>query len=770
MAGKRNPQSVKGRLARIAVWVLPVFALLAVAASLYVLYLDGRIRAEFEGKRWALPARVFARPLELYPGLHLTPAQFAEELDFLHYRAGDGGAGSYRRRGGHFTFQTRGFAFPDGEEPARRLTVEFEGGRVIGLRDAARNEAVPIARLEPALIANIYPGHNEDRLLVRLDEVPPLLIDALVAVEDRRFFEHGGVDPVAILRALAANLRAGGTVQGGSTLTQQLVKNFFLTQERTLTRKINEAIMAILIELHYDKREILEAYLNEIYLGQEGARAIHGFGLAAQFYFQRRLEEIEPQHIALLVALVRGANWYNPRAQPQRALERRNLVIDLLVQAGKLPADEAKLIRQRTLGVSERTPSGTTPFPAFLQLVREQLNRDYREEDLRSEGLFIFTTLSPVAQLAAERAVTTRLPRIERDRDIERMSLQAAVVVATADDGEVVALVGDRNPRYAGFNRVLRAERPIGSLVKPAVYLAALDRSQQYTLATLLDDSELTVKLDNGDEWSPRNYDREYHGQVLVVDALSRSYNVSTARLGLEVGLPAVIQTLEALGVERPLRRYPSILLGAFELTPFEVAQVYQTLASAGYRAPLRAIRTVVDRDGQILTRYPVEIANVVKPEPAWLLDHALMEVARSGTGASLARMLPPDLTVAGKTGTTDELRDAWFAGYSGEHVAVVWVGRDDNRSTGLTGASGALPIWADTLSAIPTRPLERPQPEAIEWAVIDPVTGLRGEGCPDARKLPFISGSVPSGTARCARKVFEPIEPSLNWFRRLLE
>ena len=770
MAKPRNDGHRGGRLARAAVWLLPAMTLLAVAFALYVLYLDGRIRTEFEGKRWALPARVFARPLEIYPGLLLGPTQFVDELDFLHYRSGEEGSGTYRRRGDRFTLHTRGFVFPDGEEKARRLIVDFADGRVAGLRDAVRNEPVPLARLEPALIANIYPAHNEDRLLVRLDDAPPLLVDALVAVEDRRFFEHHGVDPLAVVRALVANLRAGETVQGGSTLTQQLVKNFFLTQERTLARKVNEAIMAVLIELHYDKREILEAYLNEVYLGQEGVRAIHGFGLAAQFYFQRRLEELEPQQIAMLVALVRGATWYNPRARPQRALERRNLVLDLLAQEGKLTADEARNYKSRPLGVSENAPSGVTPFPAFLQLVREQLQRDYREEDLQSEGLFVFTTLSPTVQLAAERAVVSRLSRIESNRRIEDMSLQAAVVVASADDGEVVALVGDRNPRYAGFNRALRAERPIGSLVKPAIYLAALEQPGRYTLATLLDDRELTMRLDNGDEWAPQNYDKTFHDKVLAIDALAKSYNVATARLGLDVGLPTVIRALEKLGVGRPLKRYPSLLLGAFELTPIEVAQMYQTLASGGYRAPLRAIRSVVDRDGKVLTRYPLEIVNVVTPEVSWLIDHALQEVVRSGTGASLSYFLPPHLHVAGKTGTTDDLRDAWFAGYTGEHVAVVWVGRDDNGPTGLSGASGALPVWADTVAAAPTRSLERPQPEAIEWAAVNPVTGLRGDGCPTVRELPFIAGSAPDERSACAPSATDPSREPRQWFRRLFK
>jgi len=738
----------------------------------YTAYLDYQIRSQFEGKRWSLPARVFARPLEFYPGRELDRAQLTRELELLHYRRGDAiRSGEFREQGGRLLISTRGFPFADGAEPPRRLSVEIRDGRVAAITELETGRPAALARLEPALIANIYPRHGEDRVLVRLDEVPRVLVDALIAVEDRKFYEHHGLDFSAIARAAWANLRAGRTVQGGSTLTQQLVKNYFLTQDRTLWRKVNEAIMAVLLELRYEKPEILEAYLNEVYLGQDGDRAIHGFGLASQFYFQRSLNELTPEQLALLVAVVRGPSFYDPRRRAERARARRDLVLDILESQGGLDGDVAARARARPLGVGPRPPSGVTPFPAFLDLVREQLRRDYREQDLQTEGLLIFTTLDPGIQLATEAAVSRRLASLERGRGIESGSLQAGAVVSAVDNGEVLAVVGDRNPRNAGFNRALNARRPVGSLVKPAVYLAALSQPSRYTLATLLDDGPLTLTLDDGSEWSPRNYDREYHGQVPVLEALVQSYNIATARLGLDVGLDVVIRQMQGLGVSRTLRPYPSLLLGTVELTPLEITHMYQSLAAGGFETPPRAIREVMDANGQLLSRYAMDLRQAADPAAVYLVTAALHEVTRRGTGAALSGLLPQDLPVAGKTGTTDDNRDAWFAGYAGDYLSVVWVGRDDNTPMGLTGSSGALPVWADLMKDISRRGLEPIRPDGVEWLLIDPANGQRAvEGCEGALWMPFIEGSAPASVSPCAAGVPAAVQRPFQWFRGLFE
>jgi penicillin-binding protein 1B len=751
-------------------YALRTMAVLAVVMVAYVVYLDFSVRHHFEGKRWSLPARVFARPLELFEGQALNAASLQRELELLRYRrvVGQQSPGEYRRDGNHFTLHTRGFAFAADHEPAHVLTLAIDDGRVVALRDAVTGAEVSLARIEPLLIANIYPTHNEDRLLVKLEDVPQLLIDGLIAVEDRQFYEHIGVSPASIARAAMANLRAGRTVQGGSTITQQLVKNFYLSNERTLTRKANEAVMALLLEWHYDKNAILEAYLNEIYLGQDGARSIHGFGLASEFYFQRRLDQLEKHQLALLVAIVKGASYYDPRRHPERARQRRDLVLDLLHAQGHLSDAELAAAKGRGLDVVPSPPSGVTPFPAYLDVVREQLRRDYHEDDLRSEGLFIFTNMDPAVQVTAEDALTRRLPQLERGRGLPGNSLQGAMVVTAAEQGEIVAVVGDRDPRYAGFNRALNAHRPIGSLIKPAVYLTALSRPDDYTLMTQVDDGPLEVHLADGQVWAPRNYDEQHHGEVSLLEALVNSYNVSSARLGLSVGLPRVAATVQALGVERPINPYPSMLLGAVDLSPLEVSQMYQTLAAGGYRAPLRAIRQVMDRNGQVLQRYPLEVEEAVDPGAAYLVTMALHEVTRRGTAQSLQGRLPDDLQTAGKTGTTDDLRDSWFAGFTGSHLAVTWVGRDDNQPTGLTGSTGALPVWADVIDAIPTRSLAPLRPETVTWALVDPQTGLAAERyCPSAEWVPFIIGSVPTETSPCAAGLGGSIK---RWFRGLFE
>ncbi len=746
--------------------------ILASGVLVYTVFLDFEIRQQFEGRRWALPARVFSRPLEIYAGKVLSPDALIEELKLLRYRRARqvNEPGEYQRMGSTVMVQTRGFPFWDGYEPGRTLRIGFRNGEVTNVYDKAARAELGLSRLEPVPIASIYPVNNEDRMLVRIDDVPPLLISTLLTVEDRNFYNHQGLDPIALIRAMIANLKAGRTVQGGSTLTQQLVKNYFLNNKRTLWRKFNEAIMASLLEWHYSKDEILEAYLNEIFLGQDKQRAIHGFRLASQYYFERQLNDLKPEQIALLVAMIKGPSYYDPRKHPQRARQRRNLVLDMLEEHGHLSSDQVTMAKSRDLGVTKKAPSGTTPFPGFLQLVREQLQQDYREEDLRAEGLMIFTTLDPLIQLKAERAIKRQLTRLENQRVTRQRKLQGAVVVNDIETSEVLALIGDRNPRLDGYNRALDARRPIGSLIKPVVYLAALSQPQKYTLTTRIDDTPFSLKMKNGKVWSPLNYDHETHGQVLLREALIHSYNISTARLGLAVGLSEVADTLRKLGLSRSVPHYPSMLLGAVELSPYEVSQIYQTLASGadvGFRVPLRAIRQVMNHDSELLQRYPIRLEHTVNPAAIYLLTAALHEVTRQGTARSLKASLPSDLTVAGKTGTSNDLRDSWFAGFSGEHSAVVWIGLDDNRSTGLTGTTGALSVWADIMGSIPTRPLDRAQPANVEWVLIDPASGLRAvEACQGAEWIPFIKNTAPTESAACAQGLNTAATNILNWLR----
>ncbi|RUM94262.1 MAG: penicillin-binding protein 1B [Thiothrix sp.] len=721
---------------------LPLLGALCVP---YVLSLNHQVTNQFEGKRWQLPARVYARPLDLFPGQQLSTRALESELAVLNFRQvkKPHWPGEYSRSKGSFTIVARAFRFPDEYQPARTLHLQLDNGYITQLEDGENKEAIFLFRLEPVQIAKIYPNHNEDRVLVKLEDVPELLVQTLLAIEDQDFYHHYGVQPKAIFRAMLANFSAGRTVQGGSTLTQQLVKNFFLSNERTLMRKLNEAIMALLLEWHYDKDEILEAYLNEIYLGQDGARSIHGFGLASQFYFQRNLKSLPTEQLALLVGLAKGASYYDPRRRPERAKARRNVVIAAVTQEGLLDTDESSLMQQQSLGVTPRAPSGITSYPSFLQLVRKQLRRDYRDEDLQNEGLAIFTTLDPYVQSQAELSVTKQLKKLEKDRGMEAGKLQGALLIASVEQGEVLAVVGGRDPRYAGFNRALDMRRPVGSAIKPAVFLTALSQPSKYNLLSLLVDSELVVEQPHG-TWEPKNYNQKYYGQVTMLQSLSHSLNTSTVRLGMALGVDKTVKTLEDLGIETPLKPYPSLLLGAVDLPPIELLQMYQTIAAGGYKTPLRAILTVIDQSGETLQRYPLTVEQAVSPQADYLLMTALHEVTTNGTGRALKYLLPKDLKVAGKTGTTNNSRDSWFAGFSASHVAVAWVGRDDNQATGLTGSSGALRVWAGAMNKIDTQPLQPLAPDRVEWALTDIDSGtLLDERCQSGVWLPFISGSV---------------------------
>lgn len=765
-SSRKRPARKSGNRSRRGLPWLRILVVLLVMLAAYGVYLDASIRARFEGQRWALPARVYAQPLELYTGLELSPARFAAVLERLGYQQVPAlrHAGEFSRDRDRFHVHTQRFQFWDAPEPARRLRIDFAGGRISAISDLAGGRPVPIVRLEPEQIASIYPTHGEDRILVSLDGVPDFLTAALIATEDRGFYDHHGISLRGIARALFANLRAGGVVQGGSTLTQQLVKNFFLTHERTLIRKLNEALMALLLELHYSKDEILEAYLNEVYLGQDGARSIHGFGLASRFYFGRALEALTPEQTALLVGMVKGPSYYDPRRHPERARERRNLVLELLAEQGRLEARAAARLQARPLGVVDKRRVASNAHPAFLELVRRQLQRDYREEDLRSEGLRIFTTLDPLLQRTVEAQADVRLTQLERGYNIEPDALQAAVIVTRYQNGEVLALLGDRDPHAAGFNRALEARRQVGSLIKPFVYLTALE-SGRYTLASRLEDTPFTLDMPIGDPWQPRNYDRKFRGEVLLIDALVESLNVPTARVGLDTGLNNIIRTLGRMGLERDIRPLPSLLLGALELTPLEVTQLYQGLAANGFRSPLQAIREVVDAEGLPLQRYPLEVQRVAEPAVVSLVQFSLREVALRGTARALGARFGAAAGLSGKTGTTDELRDSWFAGYDDDRLMVVWVGRDDNRNMGLTGSQGALQLWSEIMARSGVLPSVYTPAAGVELVEIDPVTGLRADrGCEDRVQLPFIESTVPETLAPCA---LGSADSPTEWFRK---
>lgn len=723
--------------------------ILAVASAGWVLWLDHQLTSRFQGALWSEPASVYARPLELYAGRSLTPEQLVTELEAADYRQASGGRqpGTWARDGDRVRLTTRAFPFPDGREPARALRLRFGDGRIQTLQAGSDGGTVDLARLDPARIGRIAPAQSEDRLQVNLDAVPVTLIGGLVAVEDRGFHRHWGISLTGIARAAWANLRAGRIVQGGSTLTQQLVKNLFLSSDRTLWRKANEAVMAVLLELRHDKRTILTAYLNEVFLAQDGRRAIHGFGLGARYFFDRPLSELSLGQQALLVGMIQAPSAYHPRRHPERARQRRDQVLAIMADTGVIPEEEARAARRAPLGVTDTPDTARYRYPAFMDLVRRHLQRDYQREDLETGGLRVFTTLAPWQQAAVRKAMDTGLSG--RDE-----ALEAAAVLADPDSGAVTALIGGRDPGFAGFNRALDARRPVGSLIKPAVYLAALERPAGWGLASVLSDRPLTLEDASGERWQPENFDERFRGDVLLIDALVHSYNVPTVRLGQAVGLTAVTDAANRLGLETPRRAYPAYTLGTAAHAPLAVARAYQTLAAEGFDTPLRAVRAVAGPDGERLQRYPLATERVVEPAPAYLLNHALSRVMREGTGEAAAERLPAGLDVAGKSGTTNDQRDSWFAGFSGDAVGVVWVGRDDNGPTGLTGSTGALPVWAEAMRRVAQRPFEPARPDAINRIWVDGDSGARSHrSCDNARRLPYHRGDEPDDWTPCGER-----------------
>lgn len=722
--------------------------------------LDKQVRDAFDSERWALPAHIYARPLELYGGRTIDADSLIAELTGLGYRRVNavGAAGTFRSDASRVTITTRGFNFADGEEPAQTLDIKFTtndfGQQQVAELTSNVGGELAIARLEPRPLGSVSNSAHEDRDLLRLKQVPDALIEILLLTEDRSFFEHHGIAPKAVVRAMFANLRAGGVVQGGSTITQQLVKNILLTPERSWSRKIKEALMAIALDRRYSKEQILEAYVNEVYLGQSGNRAIHGFGLASQFYFDRPLMELDLHEMALLVGMVRGPSYYSPRRHPERAFNRRNRVLNSVGELAGLEPEVITRYREMDLGVTAKG-AGRSGHPAFREYVQRHLRTQYDPDALQADGLDVFTTLDPLIQTTTEKALAQGLAQIEKDNEIDAGVLEGAVVVVSVDNGEVLAAVGGRKAGFEGFNRALDARRPIGSLIKPAVFLSALMQPERYNLVSLLQDEPFTVEGPGDQVWEPGNYSGKPHGVVTLIDTLSHSYNLATARLGLEVGLESVVETLERLGVNGEIPRYPSLLLGSLDLAPIEVAQIYQTIANGGFMAPLKTVSNVMTADGQSLRRNSSGLHQTLPAAPVYLLTEAMQEVMRTGTGKTVASQFESALGLAGKTGTTDDFRDSWFAGFSGNYVSVVWVGRDDNEPTGLSGARGALRIFGRVMSDLGLSAVNRPAPAEIEQIGIDPASGLLAdENCDVVQTLPFIIGSEPRGWAPCSRTV----------------
>lgn len=705
----RKPRGKRGWF-----WLLlKLFIVFVVLIAIYGVYLDQKIRSRIDGKVWQLPAAVYGRMVNLEPDMSISKNEMVKLLQATQYRQV-----TKMTRPGEFTVQAksiemirRPFDFPDSKEGQVRARLTFDGDRLETIENMDNDRQFGFFRLDPRLITMLSSANGEQRLFVARNGFPDLLVDTLLATEDRHFYEHDGISLYSIGRAVLANLTAGRTVQGASTLTQQLVKNLFLSSERSYWRKANEAYMAVLMDARYSKDRILELYMNEVYLGQSGDNEIRGFPLASLYYFGRPVEELSLDQQALLVGMVKGASIYNPWRNPKLALERRNLVLRLLQQQQVIDQELYDMLSARPLGVQPRG-GVISPQPAFMQMVRQELQSKLGDKVKDLSGVKIFTTFDSVAQDAAEKAAVEGIPALKKQRKLS--DLETAMVVVDRNTGEVRAMVGGAEPQFAGYNRAMQARRSIGSLAKPATYLTALSQPNLYRLNTWIADAPISLRQPNGQVWSPQNDDKQFSGQVMLVDALTRSMNVPTVNLGMALGLPAITDTWQKLGVPKDqLHPVPAMILGALNLTPIEVAQAFQTIASGGNRAPLSALRSVIAEDGSVLYQSFPQAERAVPAQAAYMTLWTMQQVVQRGTGRQLGAKYP-GLHLAGKTGTTNNNVDTWFAGIDGREVVITWVGRDNNQPTKLYGASGAMSIYQRYLANQSPVPLNLVAPEDI--------------------------------------------------------
>jgi len=715
----------------------------------YTLVLDHRVKTRVTEIDFTQPTRVYGRPQLLEAGVPMNKATLTLELQMAGYTEAAHVArvpGTYSLDGDKFIIASRGYMDPVGGELPRRVRVALGSGRIQSVFDLTADKPLRKTHLDPARIATLYGAEQEERIIVQLSELPTMLVQGVQAVEDRDFKNNHGIDLSSIARAAWADLRAGHVVQGGSTITQQLVRNLFLDRNQTIVRKFNEALLSILLDAHYTKGQILAAYCNEVFMGQQGNQAVHGFAAASWYYFGRPVQTLRPQEIALLVGMVRGPSYYDPRRNPERALARRNVALDAFRTTGLLNDAQWKAARATPLDVTPKPQLVVDRFPAFMDVVRNQLKQDFSDQQLRSGGLAVYTTLDPAAQVYSEQSLDETLKGLGKRGD----KLEGAVVVVEPSTGNVLAMVGGRASDTHGFNRAYDARRPVGSSLKPFYYLMALTDPSRWNVASLLDDAPISMKLPNGKLWTPQNDDHVSHGEVPMVEALAKSYNLASVHLGLQLGVDRVAAFLRSFGLT-DVHANPSLLLGSVDMSPFQLAQLYEFFAADGHALPLLTLRGVLDAKGHVLKQYATRQGKGEYQQPERLVRWMMQQVAEYGTAAAIGNSSLAPLNVAGKTGTSDHQRDSWFSGFTGDRLAVTWMGRDDNQPTHLWGATGALRVWMKLFEKMPSAPLTTSLGDGLQYAWIDPATGQGSlPQCDGARQYPFIDGYAPTVQNHC--------------------
>lgn len=745
---KKTPQSsfLKRMFRALLKWGVIIALVGSIPFAGWVWWLNGQVVSRFEGQKWQVPSEVYSAPVILSSGAPWKKQDLENLLEETGYRFGRNSqnVGWAARSQTKVSAHLRSYVDHLGFHESERRIFSFQDGRLV--IQALNGDEIDEARIEPQRIGFLYGGNTESRQILTYDDIPKPLIDILIAVEDQDFYQHWGISPTGIARAVLVNLTHGSRRQGGSTLTQQLVKNMYLSSERTYTRKLTEVVMSLLLEYHYSKEAIITAYMNEVYLAQLGSSALHGFAAASQHFFGRPLNELNIDEFALLVGMVKGPSLYNPERSPNRAKDRRNTVLAILKSQGRLSDVDYRSLIKQPIRLADKQKERSV-FGDYLDLVAMQLSRDFDETTLATKNLRIYTGVDIRAQRAASLAMQRQVAALEK-RDPKLKGLQGAMVVTDRLNGQVRAVVGSSGQHYTGFNRALGAVRPIGSLVKPPLYLSAL-ATGRYTWWSEIEDKKLRFNV-GGQVWEPENYDRRTHGVVHLYEAMAKSYNLATVSLANQIGFDRVGDTLRQLGVKRPFTMHPAMALGALELSPFEVSRLYQPIASEGKSSELGVVLAVMDQKDQLMKRFDQH--NDVPFTDALLavtLD-GMTKTPKIGT-AKAAQAAFPNLNFAAKTGTTNQQKDSWFVGITGDYSSTVWLGDDNNVPLSITGSSGALKVWVDFTKNVNPRSLPDTLPNgAARYNVLDSKFEIAADRCKDKTPLAFILGTEPKDSTSC--------------------
>src|SRR5271156_2050510 len=728
--------------------------------SSYYHQLENEVVARFSGKRWNIPSRIYSDSILIYPGQDLQDLGFFERLARLNYHPVDTGKVSTRgeysfdKKRGKLDIFLHSFAYPYGNFGGEFVELNLKGDTIDSMSDPVTHKPIFSIELEPELISGIFEGEWEQRRLVRLSQIPPTMINAILAAEDHRFYEHHGVDLVRTVKAAYIDFTSGHVRQGGSTLTQQLMKNFFLSSQRSYKRKLKEAMMAYIAERDYSKDEILENYINDIYLGQRGQEGIYGVWEASEFYFSKEPRNLTIGEMATIAGMISSPTRLNPLHHPDLAEQRRNEVLGLMLADGYISKAAFDSAATEPLHPREVfTENNDAPY--FVDYVKHELAERYPPEVLTGEGLRIFTSLDVHAQKLAEKAVRDNLFYLEKRyaslrRKEKKDQLEEALIAIEPQSGKIRVMVGGRDYRESQFDRITQAKRQPGSAFKPITYLAALQETldggpAHFLPTTYIDDTPFTWTY--GDmSWSPKNYKDRYFGRVTLEFALEESLNSATSRLANQIGLDRVRAMAEKMGFGS-LPAYPSIVLGGIEVTPMQIAQAYSILADYGLDVQASAVTAVVDQSGKVIEGHELQARQVLTPQLAYMMDFMLEQVIKHGTGEG-ARKRGFTRPAAGKTGTTNDSKDAWFTGFTPNLLAVVWTGFDQKEELGLTGAEASLPAWTNFMKAATASrpPLDFAPPPGIVVEKVDPLTGyLAGPNCPVVLEGAFPADLAPT-------------------------